>query len=34
VVIPALYAILHDFGLTALAREDREAAAMANAAAD
>ena len=32
VVIPALYAILDDFGLTALAREDREAAAMANAA--
>jgi hydrophobic/amphiphilic exporter-1 (mainly G- bacteria), HAE1 family len=32
VVIPALYATLHDFGLTALAQEDREAAAMANAA--
>ncbi|UEM03903.1 efflux RND transporter permease subunit [Skermanella rosea] len=33
-VVPSLYAILHDFGLTALAREDREAAAAAMAAAE
>jgi hypothetical protein len=30
-VVPAFYAVLHDFGLTTVAREDRAEASLARA---